>query len=506
MPILKHKLTKTLITSVTTLASNQSVIAANVANEAIAKHIILFIGDGMNIEHEIAASRYLYGDDFALSFHKLPYKGNVATWDIDTYKHWSGGSYNPDAIVPKLGYNVDKVGNKPYPLSSEKPGAQEYCIAMAGDSAAAATAMATGYKTEDGNVAWIFGDKDIGGNRNNDGSLQTITELLRANKGYSIGVVSTVPFSHATPASFVSHNKNRGDYFRIASEILTVTKPDVVIGGGHPGYDANPIYKFISAEDYAALKSGQYANEYVFVERTAMQDGAIALFKAVEQALLSDKKLFGLFGIKGLGNFESMEPQDFPDLPVVRRKTYENPSLAETTLAALQVLSKNQNGMFLMAEQGDIDWANHANDFSRMIGNVSDLHNAVQAVIDFVNRPGDAINWNNTLLISTSDHSHSYMRNKTKLGAGNLPQQEGQCNYGATPPCTYPKGEITYVSNNHSNELVRLYAKGVGIDLLRKYENNDWYGKNRILDNTHIFHVMMEAAGLPQPPRINLAK
>jgi len=57
-----------------------------------AKYIILMIGDGMNIEHEIAASRYLYGKDFKLSFHKLPYQANVATWDVTTYNYWSGGS------------------------------------------------------------------------------------------------------------------------------------------------------------------------------------------------------------------------------------------------------------------------------------------------------------------------------------------------------------------------------------------------------------------------------
>ena len=65
-----------------------------------AKHIILLIGDGMNIEHEIATSRYLYGKDFELSFHKLPYQANVATWDVSTYKDWSGGSYDPNAIDP----------------------------------------------------------------------------------------------------------------------------------------------------------------------------------------------------------------------------------------------------------------------------------------------------------------------------------------------------------------------------------------------------------------------
>ena len=78
-----------------------------------------------------------------------------------------------------------------------------------------------------------------------------------------------------------------------------------------------------------------------------------------------------------------------------------------------------------MAEQGDIDWANHANDFRRMIGTMKDVHDGVQAVIDFVNQPDDDIDWTNTLLIVTSDHSNSYMRNQVKLEAGELPVQNG---------------------------------------------------------------------------------
>lgn len=508
MPTHKLNLVTTLIATSSALTISLPILAANTANKVIAKHIILFIGDGMNIEYEIATSRYLYGTDFGLSFHQLPYNDNVATWDIDTYKYWSGGSYAPNAIVSKFGYDPDKGGNIPYPLSPEQLNAQAYCIAAATDSASAATAMATGFKTDDGNIAWVSNDLNTGGNRNNDGSLKTIAEILRTDKGYAIGVVSTVPFSHATPAAFVSHNKNRRDYSAIAAEILNVIKPEVVIGGGHPGY-ANPDYKFISAADYTTLKTGQHANEYVFVERTADKDGGIALFEAAEQAVLAHKKLFGLFGMQGLGNFESMQPKDLPDLPIVRRVTYANPSLAEATLAALNVLSKDPDGLFLMAEQGDIDWANHANDFQRMIGNVTDLHIAVQTVIDFINRPNDAMDWNNTLLLVTADHSHSYMRNRIKLGVGDLPLQEcvGSCGYGnSSLAYTYPRGEVTYVTTEHSNELVRIYAEGVGTKLLRQYESNEWYGKNHIIDNTHIFHIMMEAAGDAQLPSISLAK
>ncbi len=457
-----------------------------------ARHIVLLIGDGMNIEHEIAASRYLYGSDFDLSFHKLPYQGNVATWDVTTYKHWSGGTYDPDAIVPTLGYDPARGGKRPYPLAPELPGAQAYHVAKATDSASAATAWATGYKTDEGNLSWLPGDPD-------GGALKTIAELLRERKGYAIGVVSTVPFSHATPAAHVSHNKSRNNYTAIGTEILTVVKPEVVIGGGHPGYDSTPTYNYISSADYNAFKSGTYSGEYVFVERAPGVDGGLSVLLAAQYAVAGGKKLFGLYGMEGGGNFESLEPNDLPGTPLVTQATRENPTFAEATLAALKVLSQDPDGFFLMSEQGDIDWANHANDFQRMVGTVKDLHDGVQAVIDFVNRPDDDMDWDNTLLIVTSDHSNSYMRNQVVMGAGDLPAQNGvgSCGYGG-PACTYPDGEVTYGSTNHTNELVRLYAMGAGAHRFNKHEGK-WYRGTRILDNTQLFHVMMEAAGEPVP-------
>jgi alkaline phosphatase len=78
----------------------------------------------------------------------------------------------------------------------------------------------------------------------------------------------------------------------------------------------------------------------------------------------------------------------------------------------------------------------------------------------------------------------------------------GSCGYGG-PACTYPDGEVTYGSTGHTNELVRVYALGVGANLFHKYENK-WYPGTRILDNTHLYHVMMEAAGEPQASPLKL--
>ena len=84
-----------------------------------AKHIILFVGDGMQLEHEIATSRYLFGKDDGLSFHHLTYKGYIATWDVTTYNKYAGApSYSPVGFNPLVGYDPAKGGKKPYPLQS----------------------------------------------------------------------------------------------------------------------------------------------------------------------------------------------------------------------------------------------------------------------------------------------------------------------------------------------------------------------------------------------------
>lgn len=484
-----------MVLSFALFAAQANDAESNEAKSKEAKYIILIIGDGMNIEHEIAASRYLYGGDFELSFHKLPYQGNVATWDVTTYNYWCGEAYNSNAINPKCGYDPEIGGKEPYPLGPELPGAKAYHIAKATDSASAATAWATGYKTDDGNIAWLPGDPDSGGNRNNDGSLKTIAEWLRELKGYAIGVVSTVPFSHATPAAHVSHNKSRDNYHAISEEILREVKPEVVIGAGYPAGSScsnTASSRYISKDAYDAVCADE---DYLVVTRATNVDGGIAILRAAQQAAASGKKLFGLFGGSG-GHFESLTPHDLPATPLVTQATRENPTFAEATLAALKVLSQDPDGFFLMAEQGDIDWANHANDFRRMVGTMKDLHEGVQAVIDFINQPDDDIDWSNTLLIVHSDHSNSYMRNQVRLGAGDLPTQNG-------PPYVYPDGEVTYGSTHHTNELVRIYAAGANTHKFKKYEGK-WYPGTKILDNTQLFHMMMEAAGIPMDSPLRL--
>ena len=460
-----------------------------------ARNVILIIGDGMQLEHENAANNYLFGNDSCgLSFWKFFYQGQATTWDITTYNKYalaagkapwdaaSATAADPATFDAIRGYDPAQGGKRPFPL--DITGDATYLTRAATDSAAAGTAMATGYKTDAGNIAWKSGDPE-------NGRLRTIAEMLRAQKQGAIGVVTTVPFSHATPAAFVSHNKSRNNYQEIAAEIINVVKPEVVIGGGHPSYNAN----YISSADYRLL---QVSTEYLLAERQTGVDGNTTIAAKASEATAKGKKLFGLFGNSD-GQFDYPLVAAAPGAPAVVRGNSENPSLAAAATAALKVLSQNRNGFFLMVEQGDIDWANHANDFRSMVGGIYDLHEAVKAIETYIALPGDDLDWNNTLVIVTSDHGNSYMRlnSARPLQKGQLPQQEANSvavgSY--TPGFVYPNGEVSYASGSHTNELTRVYAKGAGINLLSSFAGS-WYAGTKIIDNTQIFRTMLTALGL----------
>jgi alkaline phosphatase len=483
------------------------------------KRVILFIGDGMSAGSEIAASRYLYGRDDGLAWHAFPARAYVATWDVNTYNSRARREreplYSRSSFTPRLGYDAVEYGAGPEVARRFPPGPST-------DSASAATALATGFKTDSGNIAWLPGDPE-------DGRLTTLPEELRARRGASIGVVSTVPFNHATPAAFVSHNTGRSAYYTglkgykglgIADEIILETRPDVVIGGGsplvdNPGFD--PKKGYISASLYRTL---QTSAEYLLVERRAGQDGGRALAEGAERAAREGRKLFGLFGGPG-GNFDVPVADDAPGRPRVVPGSEENPSLAEAAAAALAYLARDPDGFFLVVEQGDIDWANHDNDFRSMIGCVADLDAAVRAAVSFVDRPGDDVDWTNTALIVTADHATGglFQEAGRPLGRGDLPRQatrveetkaseprtgsdRGPDSNGAAlkkpdyaSPFVYPDGEISYGTAGHTNELVNLAAIGAASrELLAR--RGTWY-PGSILDNTQINAALREALGLP---------
>jgi len=498
----------------------------------------------MQLEHERAASNYLFGTPEAgLEHQALPYKGIASTWDVNSYNRYTFGKYstngfsakkysdstidlnNAATFVPTLGYDPAKGGKLPYRRETTgqtayfstkyKDSATGSAATAATDSASAATALSAGFKTDSGSIAWRTASGLTA--QPDNGRLTTIAEMYRNQKKASIGVVSTVPFSHATPAGFVSHNKSRNNYKAIAQEIITGVRPDVVIGGGHPAYNSatsSADYTYIDAPEYSYLNNSSTTSDYNFVQRKAGVDGGTAILAAADAAVANKQKLFGLFGGAG-GNFDYHKVSNDGTATITRGST-ENPTLADASKAALKVLSQNSNGFFLMLEQGDIDWSNHANDYASMVGGIWDLNNAVKAVESYIDNKTNNVTWDNTLVIVTSDHGNSFMRLKKDLPKGKLPVQTpngagapaGYATVSSGVSYFYDPTEVTYGfnglgMNDHTNELVTLYAKGAGSTLLSGYEGL-WYPGTRIVDNTHIYKTMMAALGLTDENRTKI--
>jgi alkaline phosphatase len=243
-----------------------------------------------------------------------------------------------------------------------------------------------------------------------------------------------------------------------------------VIGAGHPAYSPG----FIDETDYQALKNGTTGQGWTFVEQKAGVNGADSLKSTASKAT----KLFGLYGGRS-GNIPYR-------LANGSRRNIENPTLADITRAALTVLGKNRNGMFLMVEGGAIDWAAHANDIDEMIGEVIDFDKAVASVKQWVDSVDPT--WKDTLLIVTADHETGYLTR----GSGIFPNVLlGNPGAGVLPVAGT---HFSWNSKNHTNSLVPLYAKGDGAEMLSHYATAIDPGRAmRYLDNTDVSKVMQAA-------------
>ncbi len=221
--------------------------------------------------------------------------------------------------------------------------------ASATDSAASATALATGVKTKN-----YYVGKDIVKN-----NVQNLTEYSRS-LGLKVGTVSTQTIYHATPAGFTAHTSDRNNYWLIAKRQITEEQVDLMIGGGQ--------------EQFNGFPQEMAQNGYNYV--TNFTDLA---------NYTKDEKVIGAFSWDrmtkdGEGN---AKPAD--------------PSLVEMTKAAIARL-ENDNGFFVMIEGSDIDTYSHKGQMGNMLNELNGFDNAVKVAMDYVDTHP------NTLLIVTADH------------------------------------------------------------------------------------------------------
>lgn len=179
-----------------TLAGSPSIATG----ELVPKNIIILISDGCGYYHVDAGCIYQYGAEGTQIYESWPYAAAMSTCPGD------GDGYGPQSTWESFDYVKEHYT----------------------DSAAAATAMSAGVKTYNGAIGV-------------DMVLSPLTHLseIAEELGKSTGVVSSVQLSHATPAGFVAHNASRSNYREIAIEMLLDSRTDVILGCGHPCYDAD---------------------------------------------------------------------------------------------------------------------------------------------------------------------------------------------------------------------------------------------------------------------------
>jgi alkaline phosphatase len=217
------------------------------------------------------------------------------------------------------------------------------------DSAAAGTAMATGTKTNNGMISM-----DPDGNK-----LETILQAAEKS-GKSSGLVATSTITHATPAVFASHVASRADEKNIAPQLLQ-NDVDVILGGGKK-YFSDDLLNKAEQDGYEIVSDAQSLND---IEKTG--------------------KLIGLFAEDSLS-------------PELDRESTDEPSLKEMTSAAIDVLSNDKDGFFLMVEGSQIDWAGHANDAAWAMKDAEAFEDAVEAALDFAKKD------KKTLVVIAGDH------------------------------------------------------------------------------------------------------
>lgn len=401
------------------------------------KYIVLMVFDGMDWQTTQAAAIYATGEvpyregrGRGLSFQD--YRGTATDFGFFVTSPHNEGTetdVNSQSVANpggKMlgGYDAKRAGAQPwaepgdraYPISGSRDLRQAYT-----DSAASATSLNAGIKT--------FNDAI-----NVDHVGRQVTPISRdlQAQGYAIGVVTSVPISHATPACAYANNVNRSDYQDLTRDLIglpSVAHPtmplagvDVLIGAGwgetkaddsEQGNNFVPGRRHITDADLAAIDTAN-GGRYRVVQRTAGTVGRDELLKAASAAAENKERLFGLYGnFPGFGDshlpFATADGKYDPTTGLRGSEVYseadvsENVTLADMTEAALTVLEKNPKGFWLMVEAGEVDWANHDNNLDNSIGAVKSGAAAFDVIVDWVEKH-DA--WGETAVIVTADHGH----------------------------------------------------------------------------------------------------
>lgn len=306
-----------------------------------AKNVILFIGDGLSVAHRTGARILSKGVTEGKA------DGRLAIDDLQ-YMAFAGTS------------STDSI---------------------AADSANTMSAYMTGHKSGV-NALGVYVSRSK--NSLDHPKQETLGELLTRSTKMSVGVVSDAELQDATPAAVVSHTRRRADKAEIVEMFYNV-QPTVMLGGG------SAYFLPKSTPGSKRKDETNYVEKFQQAGYSLVTD-ADSLKKNAAQAT----KLLGLFHT---GNMDGVMDRRFLKNDVAK-KFPNQPDLTDMTQAALDVLSKNQDGFFLMVESALIDKASHPLDWERAFTNTIMLDQSVAIAKKFAEKNPD------TMIIVTGDHTH----------------------------------------------------------------------------------------------------
>ncbi|MGG1636389.1 alkaline phosphatase [Paenibacillus sp. FSL K6-3182] len=400
--------TALLITSMISTQSPNQVEAATTKT----KNVILFIGDGMGTAQRDAIRLATVGLKGNLAMDSMPYVGLLHT----------------SSTVPVT------------------------------DSAASATAYASGVKTYNGAI----------GMDANKVKIKTIMEYAKES-GKSTGIVTTSQVTDATGAAFGAHVDERSKQSEIALQLLTQSKVDVILGGGEDfWYPAGEPGKFPDEpiEDPSEKSKGTQGN----LVNKAKQLGYNYVTSKTEMQKVKKGKLLGLFANEEM--FQQ-KPEGEGDIynPVV--------SLAEMTKKAIDTLATNNKGFFLMVEEEGTDEFAHQNNAKMTIKAGQELDKSVQVAKDFAKKNP------NTLVLVLADHETGGF----SIEEVNADDESGDGISKEDGPFAVANSKFNFVvdwtTSGHTAVDIPITAMGPNAELF-----------TGIYENTDVFHKLMQALGL----------
>ncbi|MEK5233152.1 alkaline phosphatase [Lysinibacillus sp. FSL K6-0232] len=259
------------------------------------------------------------------------------------------------------------------------------------DSAPAATALATGHKSNDKYVGVLPSVVNSPGLEQiaQEDAFRPVANVLEGAKqqGKATGLISTSEIQHATPAGFSAHATNRSQYDNIAEQQV-YQNIDVVLGGGFDSLVPGELDDSASSFKLGSVKNARKDGENLL---NVLKQKNYHFVQTRDELLNTNaSKIWGSFAPSDLA-------YDF-DRTTTRPS---EPTLAEMTSKAINTLKKDEDGFFLFVEGSKVDWAAHANDTIGMISDILSFDDAVKEAVDFAKEDG------NTLVIAVTDHGNS---------------------------------------------------------------------------------------------------